>query len=322
MPLNTAPDFKPSALYKSAHFNTIFTAVFRKVLPLKFHRLRVELKDGDFMDLDTCLRQRDQVAILVHGLEGDAHRPYMMGMANALQRMKIDTVNVNLRGCSGETNRLLKTYHSGSTDDLQEVIDFMQHHYDYKSIILLGFSLGGNIVLKYTGDQGEDIDPLIKASIGISVPCDLTSCAEAIGEKRNYIYMRRFLNNLGAKLKAKKSILPTDMDYAQLQNAKNFHEFDHWFTAKVNGFDSASHYWESCSSKPVLHQVSIPTLLINARDDSFLGAACFPDKIAESHALFHMLAPKYGGHVGFSGDNREGMLWSEYQVTKFLDKWT
>jgi len=318
MPIISDIDYRPSRIYKSAHLNTIATAIFRKVAPPKLHRRRVELMDGDFMDLDTSLQQRNMVAILVHGLEGDAKRPYMLGMANSLQRLKIDTINVNLRGCSGEPNRLLKSYHSGSTDDLQEVIDFVNAHYDYQSIILLGFSLGGNIVLKYTGDQAMQIDPRIKLSIGISVPCDLTSCAMAIGEKRNFIYMRRFLDNLRDKVKAKKSDLTPDVNFKQLMSAKNFQEFDHWFTAKVNGFESASHYWETCSSKPVLKNVAIPTLLINARDDSFLGSACFPDTIAQEHDLLHFLAPNYGGHVGFSGDDREGMLWSEYRVSKFV----
>lgn len=318
MPLIQDLDYAPSGMYRSAHFNTIMTAMMRKVPIPKMERQRITLQDGDFIDLDTSLHDRDSVAVIVHGLEGDGYRPYMLGMAQALQKTGMDTINVNLRGCSGEVNRLLTTYHSGSTDDLQEILDFVFKNYDYKQLVLVGFSLGGNIVLKYTGDRAREINPRIKASVGVSVPCDLTSCANSIKETRNFIYMRRFILNLRAKVKAKKHLLLPDMDYDQLLSAKNFHEFDHWFTAKVHGFKSAEHYWETCSSKPGLTKVAIPTLLLNARDDSFLGDDCYPDDIARTHSLFHMMAPRYGGHVGFSGDNREGMLWSEYQVTNFI----
>ena len=318
MPLISDLDFNPSWIFRSCHCNTVGTAMLRKSPALVLKRQRITLSDGDFLDLDCAIQGRDGLAILVHGLEGDAHRPYMLGMAQALQKINLDTLNVNLRGCSGEVNRLLKTYHSGSTDDLQEVLDFVFENYNYKSIVLLGFSLGGNIVLKYTGDQASDIDSRIKVSVGISVPCDLTSCAESIREQRNFIYMRRFLSNLSDKVKAKKHLLTEDMDYAQLLSAKSFHDFDHWFTAKVHGFDSAEHYWQTCSSKPGLSRVAIPTLLLNARDDSFLGDDCYPDEIAKASELFYMMAPEYGGHVGFSGDNRDGMLWSEYQVSRFV----
>ncbi len=318
MPLIENVDYAPSGMYRSAHFNTIMTAMLRKVDTPNMERQRITLKDGDFIDLDTSLQGRKTVAVIVHGLEGDGYRPYMLGMAQALQQVGLDTINVNLRGCSGEVNRLLTTYHSGSTDDLSEILDYVFNQYEYQQLVLVGFSLGGNIVLKYTGDQAGELDSRIKASIGVSVPCDLTSCANSIKETRNFIYMRRFIHNLRAKVKAKKHLLPPDMDYNQLLSAKNFHEFDHWFTAKVHGFKSAEHYWETCSSKPGLDQVVIPTLLLNARDDSFLGDECYPEDIARSHALFYMMAPKYGGHVGFSGDNRDGMLWSEYQVTNFV----
>ena len=318
MPLIEDLDYAPRGFFRSAHFNTITTAMLRKVPALPFERQRITLQDGDFIDLDTVIEQRDTLAVLVHGLEGDGRRPYMQGMARAMHYIGLDTINVNLRGCSGEVNKLLKTYHSGSTDDLQEVLDFVFENYSYQKIVLVGFSLGGNIVLKYTGSEAAHIDERIKASIGVSVPCDLASCANSIKERRNYIYMRRFLFNLRAKVKAKQHLLTSDMDLKQLLSAKNFHEFDHWFTAKVHGFESAEHYWECCSSKPVLSEVKIPTLLLNARDDSFLGAECYPDDIAKKHDLFYMMAPKQGGHVGFSGDNREGMLWSEHRVAHFV----
>jgi predicted alpha/beta-fold hydrolase len=321
MPNLDTPDYQPNFLNRLTHFNTICTAMFRKAATIPTTRHRLELKDGDFMDLDLSLQGRERLVILIHGLEGAADRPYMVGMAAAFHKIGFDSLLVNLRGCSGEVNRLVKTYHSGATGDLQYVLDYVfQEHLAYQEIVILGFSLGGNIVLKYTGDAADQIDPRIKAAVGVSVPCDLTSCAVAIKEQKNFIYNRRFLSNLRAKVKAKKDILPLDMDYEQLLSAKNFHEFDHWFTAKVNGFKSAAHYWESCSSKPVLSQVAIPTLLLTAQDDSFLGEECYPYEIAEHHPLFYFIAPKYGGHVGFSGDNRDGMLWSEYTVTQFVLK--
>lgn len=320
MPNIQEVDFRPSLLHRFAHFNTISTALFRRVPSFDSIRHRLELDDGDFMDLDCSHQQHDRVVILLHGLEGAADRPYMRGMARAFHQIGFDSIRVNLRGCSGEPNRMLKTYHSGSTEDLQSVIDYVLQSTSYKEIVILGFSLGGNIVLKYTGDHADQIHPRIKVAIGVSAPVDLTSCAIQIGEPRNFVYMRRFLHNLREKVRLKKDMLLADMDYDQLLSARNFQEFDHWFTAKVNGFDSAAHYWETCSSKPGLSKVNIPTLLLSAQDDSFLGDACYPYAIAEHHPNFYFLAPKYGGHVGFSGDNRNGMLWSEHQVTKFVRK--
>ena len=319
MPYLKSLDYQPNFLNRISHFNTICTALFRKPDLLPSNRYRLELEDGDFMDLDWSQQGRDRLVILLHGLEGSADRPYMVGMAGAFHKIGFDSLRVNLRGCSGETNRLVKTYHSGATEDLQYVLDYVfKDHPSYQEIVISGFSLGGNIVLKYTGDIGDGIDSRIKAAIGISVPCDLTSCAVAIGQKNNYVYNQRFLSNLRDKVKVKKGMLPPDMDYEQLLSAKNFHEFDHWFTAKANGFKSAAHYWETCSSKPVLSQIAIPTLLLTAQDDSFLGEECYPYAIAEESTIFYFMAPKYGGHVGFSGDNRDGMLWSEYVVTQFV----
>ena len=322
MPNVKTLDYNPNLFNRFTHFNTICTAMFRKPAALASTRYRLELADGDFMDLDWSQPEGGtRLVILIHGLEGAADRPYMVGMASAFHTIGFDSLRVNLRGCSGEMNRLVKTYHSGATEDLQHVLDYVFEEYpSYTEIVILGFSLGGNIVLKYTGDAANNVDPRIKAAVGVSVPCDLTSCAVAIKQQKNFIYNQRFLSNLRKKIKLKKDILPPDMDYEQLLSAKNFHEFDHWFTAKANGFDSAAHYWETCSSKPVLSQAVIPTLLLTAQDDSFLGEACYPYEIAEKHPYFYLMAPKHGGHVGFSGDDRDEMLWSEYRVTQFVQE--
>jgi len=313
-------DYRPGLFLRFTHFNTIGTALFRSVPQFSSVRHRLELSDNDFMDLDCHQNGSQNVVILIHGLEGDANRPYMRGMAMAFHKIGFDSIRVNLRGCSGESNRLLKSYHSGSTDDLQSVIDYVLETKSYSQIILVGFSLGGNIVLKYTGEQGTQIHPKIKAAVGISVPVDLASCSIAIGKFDNFIYNQRFLKNLRDKVHIKKDMLLPEMDYHQLLSAKNFQEFDHWFTAPANGFKSGADYYESCSSKPDLKDVHIPTLLLTSKDDTFLGDECYPYDIAEQHTKFYFMAPEHGGHVGFSGDDRKGMLWSEYQVTKFVLK--
>jgi len=320
MPNIQEVDYKPSLFHRFAHFNTIYTGLFRKVPSFDSARHRLELPDGDFMDLDCSLSKNDRVVILLHGLEGAADRPYMLGMANAFHQIGFDSIRVNLRGCSGEPNRMLKTYHSGATEDLQSVIDYVLQVAKHEHIVILGFSLGGNIVLKYTGDQAERIDSKIKIAIGISVPIDLASCSNTIGKLDNVLYNHRFLKNLRDKVRLKKDILLPSMDYHQLLEAKNFKEFDHWFTAPANGFKSGPDYYERCSSKQGLKDVHIPTLLLSAKDDTFLGEECYPYQIAEQNPNFHFLSPKHGGHVGFSGDNRNGMLYSEYQVVEFVGK--
>lgn len=319
MPIVSPSSYRPPFGFQSGHLQTIYPAVFRRVPKLTVRRERIDTPDGDFLDLD-WLGQRDNqgLAILSHGLEGDASQPYIQGMATALLRRGWDSLAWNFRGCSGETNRLAYSYHSGATGDLQTVLDHVFCTLDYRDIALVGFSLGGNITLKYLGDQGVDADPRISAAVAFSVPCDLASSAEKMAGFAQRLYMRRFLKCLRVKIRQKIADHPGLVEDHGLDAMRTFREFDECYTAPLNGFAGADDYWARSSSKPVLRNIRVPTLLVNAVDDPFLTAECHPHEEAAASDHFFFENPNNGGHVGFAPRKRAAEYWSECRAAEFL----
>ena len=197
MPI-TESSYKPKTLLKNGHINTIYASLFRKVnLNNSFTRKRIETEDDDFLDIDFLKNENNKIAILCHGLEGSSSSKYIKGTSNLLSSNGYDIAAMNYRSCSGEINKQLKTYHSGQTDDLNSVINLVLPNYD--EIYLIGFSLGGNIILKYIGDGIHKIHPKIKATVGISVPVDLHGSSLELSKFKNSIYNKRFLKTLTKK---------------------------------------------------------------------------------------------------------------------------
>lgn len=311
--------YRPMLPFLSRHFNTIYRTLFHD-LEVSYERERMETADGDFMDLDFSRVGSDKLAVLVHGLEGSSASKYILAQARICNEMGLDVAAVNLRGCSGEPNRLLSSYHSGKTEDLHEVLSYLDERHSYRNIYLVGYSLGGNLILKYLGEERGDHPPGIRAAVAISVPCDLKGSAEAIGKFWNMVYMQRFLISLRRKSVAKLQQFPdSGLNEEDLLRAKNFHEFDNLFTAPVNGFRDAQDYWEQNSSLHFLQGIRTPSLLITATDDPFLSASCIPYEEARSHEYFHLEASRYGGHVGFNANFDAGSgFWLERRVIDFL----
>ncbi len=311
--------YHPSYPFTKKHFNTVFRTFFSKI-KINYKRERLELDDGDFMDLDISSVNSDTVIIALHGLEGSSESTYILALSKVLNSRDIDVIAVNLRGCSGEHNRILASYHSGKTEDLEAVIKHVNKNYDYKKIILVGYSLGGNITLKYLGEQGENLHQKIKCAIAVSVPCDLTGSSVALKRKENTAYMHRFLKSLKEEAIYKNTLFPEGkINLTEILNAKNFEDFDNAFTAPVNGFKDAQDYWVKNSSKPFLHAIKIPTLMVSALDDTFLSKECFPFEIAKNHKMLQLETPKYGGHVGFNSTfyGKNGH-WLEKRIFNFL----
>jgi predicted alpha/beta-fold hydrolase len=242
----------------------------------------------------------------------------MLGMVNALVKRGSDAVAWNARGCSGEPNRVLRFTHSGATEDLQTVISHVSSTGNYSQIALIGFSLGGNLTLKYVGERGRDLDPRIKAAVAFSVPCDLQSGSLKLAEPANRIYMRRFLVTLHDKIRALMKIMPRKIDDRGYEQMSSFKEFDDRYTAPIHGFTDAEDYWRKCSCKPYLKNIQIPTLLVNARNDPFLAEPCYPIAEAGENPNLHLEMPASGGHVGFISFNREAEFWSESRAVSFL----
>lgn len=314
-------DFKPKGILKNGHVNTIWPNLFRNVPFAGYTRQRVELPYGDFIDLDTILEGRKTCVLLMHGLEGDSHRPYMLGMAKRCLEIGYDVIAMNHRGCSGEPNRLLTAYHSGKTDDLETILEFVDVNFDFDNVIICGFSLSGNLLLKYAGERGEGISKLVKACVAISVPCDLASSAYKLKKGFNKVYMARFMKTLKAKAYQKlESFSEVPFSVSDVKSARTFHDFDEFYTSRVHGFNGAHDYWQKCSSKPFIKNIKVPTLILNAQDDPFLTPQCFPVKECAANSYVALEMPKYGGHVGFVRDFKMKTTYAEERVVEFLQK--
>ena len=285
---------------------------------IRYQRQRIATPDQDFLDLDWSRIGSKKLAILSHGLEGSSQSHYVFGMVRALNMSGWDALAWNFRGCSGEPNRTVRFYNSGATEDLQAVISEAIAQAMYSEIALVGFSLGGNLALKYLGEQGDGIHPLIKRTVTFSVPCDLAASVGELAKPSNRIYMKRFLAVLHQKVKAKMKIVPRQINDDGYEQMKDFKDFDNRYTAPLHGFKNADDYWHKCSCKSFLKAITIPALIINAKDDPFLASSCYPIEEATANPNLFLEMPGSGGHMGFISLNHGGQYWSESRAVEFL----
>ncbi|MBL6445065.1 alpha/beta fold hydrolase [Fulvivirga sp. 29W222] len=310
--------YEAPLIYFSAHLETILPALFRKIKNVDYTRERINTPDDDFLDLDWVQNNSNQLVVISHGLEGSSTRPYIKGMARAFSTQGYDVLAWNFRGCSDQINKQLRFYHSGATDDLHHVITHALAK-GYKKVYLIGFSLGGNLTLKYVGERGTNILSQVKMAVAFSVPLDLyTSCVK-ISEASNFVYSRRFLNNLKAKIISKAAVMPGVLETEKLKNIKTLKDFDDNYTAPLHGFKDAIHYYNTCSSINFLDDISIPTLIVNAKNDPFLSRECYPEDRLREHKYVLFETPERGGHVGFTEFNKEGLYWSEKRALNFIE---
>ncbi len=309
--------YKPPHLFKKGHFSTIYSGLIRKVNGIEQKRERITLNDGDFIDLDWsfCKEKTNKLIIILHGLEGDAQRHYMLGTAKLFNENNSDAVCVNFRGCSGEENKLYRSYNSGVTEDLEEVIAFILQHKNYDEIYLNGFSLGGNVVLKYLGER-EILPKEIKAAVVVSVPVWLKGSMLQLHTFKNVLYAKKFKTDLVNKLKRKQDFFPDLITDETIQSVKTLKDFDDVYTSKAHGFKDAYDYYAEASSLQFLNNISIPTLILNALNDSFLSPECYPVKEAKSNPNLYLEMPDYGGHVGFY--DKKNCYYSEKRTLEFI----
>lgn len=281
-------------------------------------RERLKLVDGDFLDIDWSYSQKEtqKVAILLHGLEGNAQRPYIKGQGNILQENNWDIAAVNFRGCSGEPNLLYQSYNAGKTDDLEAVIHSILEKEKYTEIALIGFSLGGNLLLKYLGER-LDFPREIKKAIAISTPLCLRNSLKSLENSHNWIYRKSFLTKMRKKYKIKIKDFPEEMTISNYKKITSLFEFDNIYTAPAHGFKDALDYYEKNSCLQFLPNIRIPIYLLNAENDSFLSDECYPRELASKTKNLFLEIPKYGGHVGFHKTNQ--VYYSESRVLEFLE---
>lgn len=298
MPLVNS-SYQPPFYFKNGHLATVIPSVFRKVDNIRYERERINTDDGDFLDLDWSLTQRDDRLVIVsHGLEGSSERPYVQGVVKYFNQKGWTALAWNCRSCSGEINNLPRFYHHGATEDLAQVVDHALSKDKYASIVLVGFSMGGSMTLKYLGERQTHKE--IKSGVVFSVPVDLRSSVVALERKGNGFYRKRFLKKLAAKIKIKSEKFPDIIDADGVDQIEYFPEFDNKYTAPLHGFENAEDFYDKASSKHHLHGIDIPTLIVNAENDPFLEEACYPYKECENLNRLYLETPEYGGHVGFS----------------------
>jgi predicted alpha/beta-fold hydrolase len=292
--------YSPPFIFRNGHIATIYAGLIRRIDGLEQKRERISLSDGDFLDLDWSYAKSDsrKLVVLLHGLEGHGQRPYMTGSAKIFNARGYDACAVNFRGCSGETNLLFRSYHSGATEDLEAVMNHIIDLDSYSSIYIKGFSLGGNMALKYLG-EGRILPKQLKAVVAVSAPCDLYDSLVQLQKTQNALYTRRFINHLVHKLWLKNEKFPEQISTKEIKAVKTLKDFDDIYTSKAHGFKDAMDYYTQCSSKQFLRNIKTPTLLVNAKDDSFLGDGCYPVQEAHQNPFLYFDMPLYGGHVGF-----------------------
>ncbi|MFM1836291.1 MAG: hypothetical protein RJA04_979 [Bacteroidota bacterium] len=300
------------------HSQSIYPSLFRKVPLTHSHSERLELPDGDFLDVDWHLRNGElhekPLLIVSHGLEGDSRRHYITGLIRSFP--EFHALAWNYRSCSGDPNRNLRFYHSGATDDLDFVIQEALSR-GVKDIYLAGFSLGGNLSLKWLGENGKKASQFVRKAVAFSVPLHLSSSSQQLTRWENRLYTHRFLQTLLEKVTEKSARYPQDITPSMLASIRSLYEFDNVITGPLHGFKDAEDYYERNSSLYFLSGIRVPTLIVNAKNDPFLSQECLPDQIDSDFVQIEL--PDSGGHCGFYPRNYRGQTWAEQRAAAWFN---
>jgi predicted alpha/beta-fold hydrolase len=318
--------FRPAWWLRNAHAQSAWRRLFGAGRLPPYRRERWETPDGDFLDLDWLCSEgvadRRPLVLVLHGLEGCSFAKYVTGLVGRAAGLGWDAVALNFRSCGGELNRLPRFYHSGETGDLDFVVSELAGKFPGRFLAVVGYSLGGNVLLKWLGERGERTPEAVRGAAAVSVPFDLEVAVERIDRGFNRIYGRIFLGTLKPKALAKTRMFPGLLDPAEIAGIRTFAEFDDRVTAPIHGFASGRDYWRRTSSGPFLAEIKKPTLLVNACDDPFLPEALLPVKaVAESRFLSSDF-PSRGGHLGFLEGAWPGgtSYWIDRRIMAFLEE--
>jgi predicted alpha/beta-fold hydrolase len=328
MPVITS-SYQSPRFFRNPHFHTVACALFRKRPNVQFYRERLELDDGDFVDLDWSLAnqkkfgkkpgtENNQLLILTHGMEGSSQSKYILHTVRAANVVGISALAWNMRGCSGEPNRALHFYHSGRTEDLAAVV---RHAISkgFKKIWLAGFSLGGNLTLLYAAREGKNIAKEIQSVAAVCAPVDLVSSQAQIEAKENRLYLKRFLRDFHAKFNTKTVKRGYRIDTKKFnKRIRTLGQLDAHYTAPWNGFPDEKVYYQQCSSLPILSAIRVPALLLNPIDDPFLSRECYPQRFAALRKTFTLEMPETGGHCAMLLDRRMSASFMEKRLLEFF----
>ncbi|MEZ5361664.1 MAG: alpha/beta fold hydrolase [Bryobacterales bacterium] len=256
----------------------------------------------------------ERTLLCVHGLTACTEARYMMSLAGLALERGWNVIRLNVRNCGGTEALCPTLYHSGLTEDLHSVIAQLAP----RPLWVLGFSMGGHMVLKLAGEWGAAPPEHVRGVCGISVPIRLADCSRRIGERRNFIYEKRFLRQLDATLALKKRLMPQALRGIDSASATSIWDFDDRVTAPAFGFAGAADYYAKASSSGFLSDIAVPALLIQAEDDPFIPFAVYEDEVFERNSNLTLLKSKQGGHVAFlaRGGHR---FWAEEQAIRWFE---
>lgn len=303
------------------HLQTIYANLFIRAPRVAYRRERLELPDGDFLDFDWIDgRAGTPVVVLFHGLEGSAHSHYARSLMAHVGAHGWHGVVAHFRGCSGEDNRLPRAYFAGDSVDIERMLQHVKAGHPEVPVHAVGVSLGGNALLKWLGETGEAAAASVARAASVSAPLDLAAAGNTLDRGFNrYVYTARFLATLKRKALKKASRFPGTLDARAIAAATTFREFDTLVTARLHGFRDADDYWLKVSSKPLLPSISVPTLVINAKNDPFLPAWALP-RLDEVSPAVTLMQPDTGGHVAFPSGPFPGNLdWLSQRLMQHFD---
>ena len=315
----TSSAFRPAWWLPGPHLQTLYPSLFRTRTAPRLARQRLELPDGDFVDLDWTQRTDGMVVLVLHGLEGNLESHYTGAILKVLAHQGYNAGLLYFRNCSGEPNRLPRSYHSGDTGDLDTAIRHIRQAFPGRDIAVIGYSLGGNVLLKWLGEQAAAAP--VRTAIAISVPFDLNRVALKLETGLSRIYQRHLLKKLTAAVLRKAPLHPPPWPLERLQELRTFRQFDNAITAPLNGFRDVDDYYGRSSCRQYLQDIRTPTLIIQARDDPFLPETALPAANDLGPAVTLELA-RYGGHVGFiAGPNPlRPRYWLEQRILQHLSE--
>ena len=303
---------------------TIYPFLLRSLVIPTYQRERLELDDGDFIDIDWLDNSTDRpLVVMFHGLEGDSSSHYARSIMGLFQELGWRGAVVHFRGCSGTPNRLPRAYHAGDSEEidriLHNIIDKNQSLNSNNQLYVIGISLGGNALLKWLGEQGKKACHLIDGVATVSVPLDLAAAGKALDSGFNQIYTQHFLGTLKKKVLKKLDNFPGLFDAVAVAECTTLYQFDNLVTAPLHGFSNTDEYWTLSSSKPWLKHIQVPTLVINARNDPFMPSSFLPVQTEVSCSVL-LEFPAEGGHVGFLSSPFPGNLtWLPQRIVRFFD---
>lgn len=327
MPTPSAKPFKPATGLGNPHLQTLWGPLWRKTVHLQRRRERMWLEDGDFLDMDWHGPDEADVplVLVLHGLTGSSNSPYVAGLQQAMAKQGWASVALNWRGCSGEPNLLSRSYHSGASEDLAAVIAHLRAARPLAPLYAVGYSLGGNILLKHLGESG--LNSNLQGAVAVSVPFRLDECADRIGQGFSKVYQRHFMREMVGYIKDKQRRFQHEglseglaelAALGSLENMRTFWDFDGRVTAPLNGFLDAQDYYRRASSRYFLGEIRTPTLLIQALDDPFVFKHSLPEASELSISTKFDLQSR-GGHVGFvDGSIKNPTYYLERRIPAWL----